>query len=704
MKLTEESILKLLHKKTTRPMKVAELVRCLSVPDHQRREFRNHLKEMVQNGDLVKIRGGRYGLADEMNLVSGSLQGHSNGYGFVTPDQSDGSEDIYISRKNMNGAMHRDRVMVRVEGKRGYEREEGRVIRILERKTTTLVGTFEPFGGQGMVIPMESKYFHDVFVAAENQAGAKRGQVVVIEITGYPTRHQPLTGKVIEILGHSDDPEVEVRAVFRKHGIDQEFPPKTLAQAKRTPDRVRPEDREKRKDLTGWTIFTIDGKKAKDFDDAVSIEAFGDEGYRLGVHIADVSHFVEKDSPLDREAFERGTSIYFPDGVIPMLPFKLSNEVCSLKPNVERLSLTVLIDFDLDGNVIGHDLFTSIIKSKMRFTYTEVARICEGETREKKFEPFRETLHTMRDLSRILRKNRFNSGSVEFKIPEPEIHMNKKGEVERITIAEHNEAHEIIEEFMLAANQAVARHLSDKKIPFIHRIHEAPDEDKLAAFNDFILCFGLGVKSARKVRSLDLQHLLEKARGRPEERVVNTLLLRTMKRARYSEKDPGHYCLGFEHYTHFTSPIRRYPDLVTHRVIKSFLRRKGTGREKKKLLSEMAECAEQSSLAEEKAVQVEREINDLRRAQFMAGKVGEHFTGTITGVTGFGFFVELSEVFVEGLVHVSSLTDDYYIYIETDHKWIGQRRHRTFKIGDRVKVRLAEVNIANRQIDLALLK
>jgi len=549
---------------------------------------------------------------------------------------------------------------------------------------------------------MENKFFHDIFVSSKHKLGAKTGQIVVVEITSYPEKHQPPIGQITEILGYSNDPKVELNSIFRKLGTRIEFPFDVLEQAKKTAAHINNKDLKNRRDLTGWPIFTIDGETAKDFDDAISLDVT-DVGFRLGVHIADVSHYVKKNSSLDKEALERGTSIYFPSDVVPMLPFELSNDICSLKPNVKRLTLTALIDFNHKGEVVHSDFFTSVIKSRIRFTYNEVASLLERGDIEKKYTEVIDILNNMYRLSKILRKQRFKSGSVDFHVPEPEIHMNSKGTVEKITKAPHNEAHELIEEFMLSANQAVARHLFEQKLPFIHRVHEPPDEKKINAFQEFVSGFGLRLSSTDKIRSTDLQNILKKIRGRPEERVVNTLLLRTMKKAQYSQKNPGHFCLGFKHYTHFTSPIRRYPDLVTHRLLKDNLNQKFSAREKKLLAKEMMEIAEHSTFREGKAMEVEREITDLRRAQYMSDKIGKLFSGIIVNVTQFGFFVELADVFVEGLVHVSSLADDYYVYIEQEHKWRGQRKNKIYKIGDLVKVRVAQVNISLRRIDLALL-
>ena len=700
MDLSESKILKLLRAKTNRPMKFAELMSLLGIPDNQRREFRAQLKEMATEGSIVKLRGGRYGLPDEMNLIPGTLSGHPDGYGFVITE--DDSEDIYISRQKLGGTMHNDHVLVRIESRvHRFGRPEGRIVRILERRTTTLVGLFEALNRDGWVIPSEHKYFQDVFVPGKEKKGAKPGQLVSVSITEYPSGHHPPVGRVIQVLGDANDPQVELRSIFYQFGVRQDFSPKVQKLVQKINGDISDRERRQRRDLPGDMICTIDGERAKDFDDAVSLETTG-RGYRLGVHIADVSHYVTENSALDQEALERGTSVYYADGVIPMLPFELSNELCSLKPRQERLTLSASIEFDLQGNVLDYEIFNSIIKSKFRFTYTQVAAMLESGSAENKYASALPVLQNMFTLSQLLRKRRFQEGSVDFNIPEPEIVMDAKGQVQNIVKAEHNVAHELIEEFMLAANQVVAEHLDRKNLPGIHRIHEPPDQDKLHRFQEFIKDIGYRLPTLRNVQSSHLQNLLTRVRGHAQERTINLLLLRSLKKAVYSEKDPGHFCLGFEHYTHFTSPIRRYPDLATHRMVKTFLsKKKCSQQERKKLLPRSREQAEQSSTMEIKAVAVEREIANLRRAQFMADKVGQVYSGHISSVTGFGIFVELAEVFVEGLVHISSLGDDYYVYYEHEHLLKGQHKHRTYRIGDALKVRVTRVDISKKQIDLA---
>jgi len=680
-------------------MKISELSKHLGVTEAEHRTFRNQIKEMAGRGLLVKIRGGRYGLPDEMNLVTGKLVGHPNGFGFVIPDKQHCTNDIFIHRKSINEAMHGDQVLVRIESEKEHGRPEGSIIRILNRNTEKLVGVYETFGRDGWVIPNEPKHLHDIFIPGKKCNKAQNGQIVDVRIETYPTRHQPPVGKVVEILGKSNDPEVELQGILRKFGVRQGFTPKVIKEAKTI---AKKNETEGRKDLTKLLIFTIDGERAKDFDDAISLELIG-EYYKLGVHISDVSHFVSENSFLDDEAFERGTSIYYADGVIPMLPEVLSNEACSLKPNSKRLTLSVFIKFDHQANVLSTEIHNSIINSQRRFTYKEVAHLIEYGSDKIEDLPFLKTLASMNNLSQTLRKRRFRNGSVDFFVPEPEIQINKAGTVEKIGIIEHNKAHQLIEEFMLAANQAVALFLHNKNIPCIHRTHESPDQTKLSEFKEFISSFGIRLSSLENIRSQDLNNLLKKSKGTPEEKVINYLLLRTMKKARYSESNLGHYCLGFEHYAHFTSPIRRYPDLVVHRIIKKYLKNKCSKKEKKTLINSLSEISEQSNQMEAKAMGIEREIIGLRRAQFMMNKIGKTFYGLIIGVTGFGFFVELESVFVEGLVKISSIMDDYYLFIETEHKLIGQKYHRIFKIGDRIKVRVTNIDLSKRQIDLEVL-
>ncbi len=699
MILSESTILDAIRKKANRPLKVSELAKCLSIEDDQKRDFRNWIKHLSQEGRLIRLKGGRYGLAEEMNLVTGKFQGHSEGYGFLIPENSE--PDIFISRKNVKGAMHGDKVVVRVDSKGRGDSPEGRIVRILDRNTEQLVGLFEKFGREGWVIPSEPKYFQDIFIPLKERNRAKDGQLVVCQISEYPTPHHPPIGKIFEVLGDPDDPQVEIRGILKKHNVRIDFPPAVLKEARKISQTIEEEEIWKREDLRSRMIFTIDGAMAKDFDDAVSIEK-KEDAYLLGVHIADVSHYIYENSPLDQEAYERGTSIYYPNSVIPMLPEELSNEICSLKPNVPRLTLSVEMKFDTSGQLLEHRLFNSVIQSKFRFTYEEVADIIASGIAPVSSEEALESLMLMKDLSQKLRKRRFKNGSVDFQIPEAEIILSGSGQVERIQKAEHNPAHELIEEFMLAANQAVAQDLRKKNIPFISRTHAPPNPEKISSFNDFIKSFGMRLNNANSPTPKDLQNLLKRIQGHPEERVINTLMLRSLKKALYSSKDSGHYCLAFDEYAHFTSPIRRYPDLVVHRLVKRFMNHKCLVKERKRLFPLMSDYADQSTAREIKAMEVEREMVDLRRAQFMANKVGEHYSGLITGVTAFGFFVELESVFVEGLVHVSSLHDDYYLYMEDEHRLIGKHTGKSYRIGNTVQVRVQEVDIKKRRIDLSL--
>ncbi len=701
MKLTESGVLDLIRKKTNRPMKISEMSKAFAIPSPSRSEFRKLIRGMAQEGTLIRLKGNRYGLSEEMNLVPGILKGHPDGYAFLIRDKE--GSDVFIGRTKMKDAMHGDHVMVRVEAGRDAGKPEGRVVRVLERNTKTLIGMYETFSREGWVVPSDAKIVHEIFVPLKWRGGGRDGQIVSVEIVDYPTSQHAATGRIVEVIGDSSDPRVEVQSLLRKHQVRLAFPEAVQQEAAAIPDSIEEEECQRRMDLRREMVFTIDGEKARDFDDAVSLELMA-EGYRLGVHIADVGHYVLEGAPLDDEAFERGTSLYYPDGVVPMLPVELSNDICSLKPGVDRLTLSVFIDFNSEGEVLGSKVCESVINSRFRLTYNQVAKWLDAETVDDEHAALSSALFQMHALSRKLRSRRFYNGSVNFNVPEPVIKIDKDGAVESIAAAEHNDAHHLIEEFMLAANQEVARHLDAKNVPFIHRIHEAPDEEKLTKFNRFVKTFGLRLLHTHKPSSRDLQSLVKRAAGRPEERVVNTLLLRSMKKARYSESDPGHFCLGFEHYAHFTSPIRRYPDLVVHRLVKAYQRKKCSNKERKQLYSTLADIAKQSTDAEVKAVQAEREIISLRQAQFMADKIGSVYPGLINGVTAFGFFVELADILVEGLVHISSLRDDYYVYFEDEHKLQAQHSGKSFSIGESVKVKLTGVDIRKRQIDFSLVQ
>lgn len=708
--ITEKEILKFMQKDAVRPLKRKELAKEFDIRSDEYALFRQLLKDMVQKGTVVKIKGGRYGVPEKMNLIFGTLQGHPDGFGFVIPEktheQSETSiRDIYVSPRKMNEAMHGDKVVCRKES-RGYRgKEEGRIIRIIERGHTTLVGTFERTGNFGFVIPNERRIAKDIYVPNKFSSKALQGQAVVVEITRYPTAGLNPEGKIIEILGYPDNPEVEVEMIIRSHGLFQKFTDEALEEAEKIPLEISNMELRKRKDCRNLITVTIDGEKAKDFDDAVSIEKLDGKNYRLYIHIADVSHYIIENSVLEQEAYKRGTSVYFLDRVIPMLPEKLSNEICSLKPREDRLTLTVEMDFNAGGELQRYDIYNSVINSNERLTYTDVAKILKNKDKnlERRYSYLLEKFSLMKELCLILNKKREELGSIDFDLPEPDIILNQEGRIENILEAERNIAHRIIEEFMLSANVVTAKHISNSGVPGIYRIHEYPGSDKIMDFSQFIYNFGYSIENPDNITAKSLQKLLASARGTPEEKLINHVLLRSMKQAVYSEKNSGHFCLAFDCYTHFTSPIRRYPDLITHRILKTLLTKKQVpGNRIEYLKVNLSSIAEHSSQRERVAMEAEREIIDLNKVHFMLDKTGEEFSGFITGVTSFGIFVELEDMFVEGLVHITSIKDDYYVYHEKQHSLIGEHKRKIYRIGDKVEVIVENVSIEKRQIDFAL--
>ncbi len=710
MSLSPADIIDFLEKRAKAPLSDRDILEPFDLNRPERQKALRLLDEMVKEGTLVQLKGKRYSLPSQVNLVIGRVSVHRDGYGFVAP--SGEGADVFVPARYLREVMNGDRVAVRIErGWRGQRREgrggrEGRVVRVLERAHQTLVGRFEMGRGFGYVVPADPRLHHDIFIPGDATGGARPGQVVVARIEAYPGRNRNPEGVVVEVLGDPDDPKVEILAIVHKYGLPHNFPSAVQESLGSVPNQVLDGDWQGRKDLTSIPFVTIDGETAKDFDDAVAVQSEAGGGIRLWVAIADVGHYVAEGSAIDREAHERATSVYFPGQCIPMLPEVLSNGICSLNPGVERLAMVAEMVFDTRGHRTEELFYPAVILSRARLTYTEVWDGLEGRgfSGGGEGEALLAQLHLMAILAERLTAMRRARGSLDFDLPEAEIILDLRGKAENIVRAERNSAHRLIEEFMLAANEAVAGFLTEREAPFLYRIHEPPELEKLQAFQQFIAYFNLGLKLGHQgVEPLELQKLLAEVEGRPEERMINQVLLRSMKQARYSPDNVGHFGLAADPYCHFTSPIRRYPDLVVHRVLREVL---VAGKLSQRRISQqqkyLPEAGEHSSQMERRAMEAEREIVDLKKCQFMADKVDEEFEGYVSSVQPFGFFVELSDFFVEGLVHISSLSDDFYQYEEELHRLIGQSRRRQFQIGSQVRVRVKNVNLDRREIDFAL--
>jgi ribonuclease R len=696
-RLSTETLLELMNEEG-RPLLVREVLRYLALPKEERRTVRELLRHLAEEGKVVKIRGNRYGLPIKMNLVVGRVKCHPDGYGFVIPER-EGEQDIFVSPRNLREAMHGDRVVARVESIRKKGRE-GSVIRVLERGYHKVVGKFMKGKNYSYVIPEDERIIQEVFIPEGETKRARPNQIVVAEITRYPTERVRPEGRVTHILGYPDDPEVEPQIVIHKYDLPHRFSSAVLEEARDLPLIPSPDDYQGRVDLRDIATFTIDGEKAKDFDDAVSVQKEKDGAMKLYVSISDVSHYVEEGAALDEDAYLRGTSVYFPDRAIPMFPAELSNEICCLHPNSDRLTLTVELQYDARGNEKGVRFYPSVIRSGRRLTYTIVKKLLldDDVTLKKRYNDIVPSLEWMADLSQRLRQKRIERGALDFDLPEPEIILDLQGETEGIIRAERNLAHQIIEEFMIAANEAVAHFLEQNGFPSIYRIHEPPRGEAVDEFRRFVSHFGHKMKKDAEDPSKELQRVLLEVKGRPEERVVNNILLRSMKWAKYSANNVGHFGLASKSYTHFTSPIRRYPDLIVHRILKRVLSKKN-GRASEEVL---ARKAEHLSHRERVAMEAEREMLDRYRVRFMKDKIGEVFKGVIGGVAAFGFFVELQDIFVEGMVRVTSLYDDYYQYHEKRYCLVGERTHKTFRMGDEVVVRVERVDVERRHIDFGL--
>lgn len=697
-----EHLLDFMREKAYKPMTEGELISALNIDPRETDLLLKTLNYLEKQGLVVKNRRGKYGVPEKMNLIVGKLEGHPGGYAFLLPDDPE-IDDIYISREDMNGAMHGDRVLVRPKiAAKANSKAEGEVIRILQRALKTVVGTVERGKHFSFVVPDDKRIFYDLYVPKDKTIGAKNGQKVVAKITEWPEKRRNPSGEIVEILGYPDEPGVDVLSIIKKYELPLDFPEKVKRQVQQIPDEVLREDLVGREDFRHLKTITIDNEDAKDLDDAVSIEKTSD-GYRLGVHIADVSYYVEEKSPLDVEALKRGCSVYLVDRVIPMLPPKLSNGICSLNPRADRLTMSVIIDFDSEANIKGYKITPGVIKTCERMTYTQVNKILEEEDKEtiERFDYLVEDLHWMKELAEKLSHKRFARGSLDFELDEAKVILDENGHPVDVVKEERRISSSIIEEYMIAANEVVAEHIFWLKIPLVYRIHENPDEEKINSLKEFLYNFGYTLKGTQNLKPKSLQQILEQVKGKPEQRLINTMLLRSLRQARYSGVNFGHFGLASLYYTHFTAPIRRYPDLIVHRILRKQLQNDIDQKQEKKLVKIVERVAKLSSERERVAEEAERESVDLKIAEYMASRIGETYEAIVSGVTSFGIFVELDNT-IEGLVHVSHMEDDYYHFNEKTMALIGERTGKTFRIGDVVQVKVYNVNIAERHIDFVL--
>jgi ribonuclease R len=687
-----------------KPVSVRELVRRLGLGKGERSELKPVLRRLLDDGEVVKVRGTRLGLPARMNLVVGRLVCNPAGYGFVQPEhRQKGQPDVYVSAFNIKEALHGDRVVARIE-RSSPKGPEGRVIRVLERGLTRLVGRYEEDGrGGGHVVPFDRRVLHEAFVPPGENAGARSGEMVTLEITRPPTATRNPAGRVLDVLGVLDDRGVDLKVVMAKYGLPDAFPPEVEAEAARVPQAVGEKDIRGRTDFRSWDTVTVDPETARDHDDAISLDRLPNGQWRLAVHIADVAHYVREGSALDQEAYLRGTSVYFPDRVVPMLPHALSSSICSLVEGQDRLTQTVILGLDGRGAIKSAEFHDGVIRSAARMTYQQAQGIVDGDPDlRKRFASLVPLFERMDQLARLMRKRRYERGSLDFDLPEPRIVLGPDGEMTDIVASVRLDSMRVIEEFMLAANEAVAERLHEAGVGALYRIHERPDPEKVEQFAELVASLGYRVPgSLDGVRPEAFQRVLRQIEGKPEEKLVSTLLLRTMKLARYHAENLGHFGLATEMYAHFTSPIRRYPDLVVHRALRA-LRGERDAQRESFLREKLPEMGLHLSEMERRAADAERELVEWKKVRFMADKVGETFSGYVTGVQAFGLFVELEEIYVQGLVHVSSMGDDYYRLNEKAHLLKGENTGQVYRLGDKVAVQLARVDLERRQIDLAL--
>ena len=694
MEKKKKVILELMNDKTYIPMKFKELAVVLNIAKENRDQLEEVLSELLEERKISITKKGKYVITKE-HYIEGYFISNDRGFGFVEVEGQD--EDYFIPEDKVNGAFHHDMVLIQVEDSQTGKRKEARVVKVLSHEIQQVVGYFQKSKTFGYVLPDNQKIAQDIYIPGKDTMGAVTGHKVVVQITDYGTNGRKPEGKIIEIIGHINDPGVDIISIVKNYDIPTEFPEEVMKQIENIPDEVPEEDKVGRKDIRDWQTVTIDGEDAKDLDDAVTLTK-EDGIYTLGVHIADVSHYVTENSPLDKEAVKRGTSVYLVDRVIPMIPHKLSNGICSLNHDVDRLALSCIMKINEKGEIIDHEIVESLINVNERMTYTAVKEIIVDKN-PKTMERYKDLVpmfELMAELSEILRERRYKRGAIDFEFPECKIKLNQGGKPISIEPYDRNKATKIIEDFMLAANETIAEDFYWRQLPFVYRNHEEPDMEKVSQLTTFINNFGYSVKMSK-----ELQKLLKNIEGTPEEALISRITLRSMKRAEYTPECKGHFGLAAKYYCHFTSPIRRYPDLQIHRIIKEALNNKLTDKHISHFNHILPEVTKNCSITERRADDAERDTEKLKKAEYMMGYIGEEYEGVISGVTNFGIYVELPNT-VEGLIHVSNMMDDHYIYDENTYSMTGERTKKTYKLGQKVKIRVEAADKVARTIDFSL--
>ena len=704
--ILKDRIMTFMRNEAYKPLMAEDLAEQMELKGTELVEFWDILPKLEEDASIIKTMYGKYGLPERMNLVVGRLSATSKGYGFVIPENpADEEGDVFIPPDAMMNAMNNDIVVVRINRPSGHNRtREGEIIRIVRRANTKVVGVFEASRHFGFVIPDDPRLGNDVFIPKDEFNGAKVGSKVVAEITKWPERKKSAEGKIVEVLGQKGDLGIEILSIIKRHNLPTEFPAEVEQAAQKIPQEISQQEAEGREDLRHLPIVTIDSEDAKDLDDGVYVERLKNGRYMLGVHIADVSYYVRENTPLDQEARERGTSVYLVDRVLPMLPPRLSNGICSLNAGVDRLAMSIHMEIDHRGQVLNYEIFPSVIKVARRLSYNIVRKILvdHDEQLRTEYSDIIGQLEDMERLCRILRDRRMRRGAVDFDFPEIKVKLDENGRPIEIVKRVRTLSESIIEEFMLVANETVAQHMHELEVPFVFRVHEQPDQEKMDRLNALLHNFGQSLPKTDEIRPMALQKVLSRIAGRPEERIISTVMLRSLKQARYESENLGHFGLAATYYTHFTSPIRRYPDLIVHRLLReTFNTGDVSAKRRQKLAAMLPEIAFHSSERERAAAEAERETVELKKVEYMAQLIGEEFPAIISGVTAFGMFVEL-ENGVEGLVHVSSMDNDYYRYVEEQYSLIGERTNTVYRLGDPVTVILARTNPEERTLDFVL--